>query len=368
MTKHSTRQPGSQPSDPGPNFGLAFGGFWVLFLFFPIFAAITGELPDWQKVVSVALTAVFAIGYFWTLVHVTRGDLQSRTGTPGLVGLGVLILLWIGQIPLLGMGAAGFAPFVISLSLFGLTMVAGWVFAAVVNAVVALAIVLTGNLAEWGTFLIITVVVSAVSGVSRVMASRSIQYEEMREEMALVSERERVARDVHDVLGHTLTIISLKAELAERMLDVDPSRTRAEIREIHGLSREAISEVRQTVGGLKIRQLGAELDAARVTLADAGIAADVPAEAAAVDPRHRLVFAWVLREAVTNIVRHAQASHVTVTLAPAQITVTDDGIGVGGRPEGNGLRGMRERVAEAGGTLHVTPGADGRGTTLEATL
>lgn len=87
-----------------------------------------------------------------------------------------------------------------------------------------------------------------------------------------------------------------------------------------------------------------------------------------VDLRHRLVCAWILREAVTNIVRHSGAQHATVTFDTARITITDDGVGVGNSPEGNGMRGLRERVAEAGGSLTIGPGPDGRGTLVEAAL
>ena len=177
-------------------------------------------------------------------------------------------------------------------------------------------------------------------------------------EHAMVVERERVARDVHDVLGHSLTALSVKAELAARLIDIDPARAKEELESIQATARQALAEVRATVGGLRAGNLEAELAAAPRVLADAGITTTVEGSVADTDPRHRALLAWVLRESVTNVVRHAQARSVVIELGPAGIAVTDDGAGCDGA-EGNGLRGMRERVAGAGGTLAVGPAAPG---------
>jgi two-component system sensor histidine kinase DesK len=123
--------------------------------------------------------------------------------------------------------------------------------------------------------------------------------------------------------------------------------------------------VRATVGGLRAGNLDAELRAAPQVLADAGISTTVVGDVADTDPRHRALLAWVLRESVTNVVRHARATSVVIELGPSGITVTDDGTGLTG-PEGNGLRGMRERVRGAGGTLTL---ADARpGTKVQVAL
>jgi two-component system sensor histidine kinase DesK len=200
------------------------------------------------------------------------------------------------------------------------------------------------------------------------MSDRGHQYEAMSRELALVEERERVARDVHDVLGHSLTVVTVKAELAERLVDLDPARAKAELAEIQALSRQALAEIRATVGGLRGARLGDELASARTALAGAGIEAHVPADPAAVDPRHRIVLAWVLREATTNVVRHSDADECWVELDTNRLTVRDDGRGIDARPEGNGIRGLRERVEAAGGALTLTTGPDGHGTVLEVTL
>ena len=134
-----------------------------------------------------------------------------------------------------------------------------------------------------------------------------------------------MARDVHDVLGHSLTALSVKAELAARLIDIDPARAKQELESIQTTARQALAEVRATVGGLRAGNLEAELAAAPLVLADAGITTTVEGSVADTDPRHRALLAWVLREAVTNVVRHAQARSVVIQLGSGGIAVTDDG-------------------------------------------
>jgi two-component system sensor histidine kinase DesK len=190
----------------------------------------------------------------------------------------------------------------------------------------------------------------------RVFSELEEKSEQVRAETALVAERDRVARDVHDVLGHSLTVLAIKAELASRLIDVDPSRARAELESIQETARQALAEVRSTVGGLRAANLEAELAAAPLVLADAGVETRLVGTVADTDPRHRTLLAWVLRESVTNVIRHARASMVSIELSPVGLVVTDDGTGfeAGREHGGNGLRGMRERVAAAGGTLRLS--------------
>nr|WP_285895837.1 sensor histidine kinase [Trueperella bernardiae] len=186
---------------------------------------------------------------------------------------------------------------------------------------------------------------------------------------ATLDERERIARDVHDVLGHTLTVISLKSELANKLLDRDVERARAEIADIHQLSRQAIAEVRSTVSGLAGRQLAAELTHIEEVADDAGIALTITGSADDADPSHRILFGWVVREAMTNIVRHSGARHAWIKIGAQRIVVADDGVGFSPMSEGNGLRGLRQRVENAGGRLKVTsPGPGGRGAQIEVEL
>jgi two-component system sensor histidine kinase DesK len=176
------------------------------------------------------------------------------------------------------------------------------------------------------------------------------------EEMAKVAERERIARDLHDLLGHTLSVIALKSELASKLADRDPARAIDEIREVERVSREALAEVRAAVEGYRSRGFSGELNNAQQTLVSAGVRLDTDVTPLALSPRQETVLALALRETITNVVRHAGASVCSVALGVDRgdlvLTIKDDGVG-GALREGNGIIGMRERVRAAGGTLDV---------------
>jgi two-component system sensor histidine kinase DesK len=176
------------------------------------------------------------------------------------------------------------------------------------------------------------------------------------EEMAKVAERERIARDLHDLLGHTLSVIALKSELASKLADRDPVRAMEEIREVERVSREALAEVRAAVEGYKGRGFSGELRSAGQALGSAGVRLDTDVNPVTCSPRQEAVLALALRETVTNVVRHARASVCRVALGADDgdlvMTIEDNGIG-GPLREGNGFTGMRERVTGAGGTLDI---------------
>jgi two-component system sensor histidine kinase DesK len=174
------------------------------------------------------------------------------------------------------------------------------------------------------------------------------------EHLATVAERERIARDLHDVLGHTLSVIILKSELAGKLLDRDPQRAGNEIREVEQISRQALSEVRDAIRGYRSKGLSAELAQAKATLETAGVAVKCEAARLELPALHEGVLSMAVRESVTNVVRHAHARSCTLRLAQqngsCHLEIEDDGCG-GIVAEGNGLRGMRERVEMLGGTL-----------------
>lgn len=175
--------------------------------------------------------------------------------------------------------------------------------------------------------------------------------------LAVVEERARFSRDLHDVLGHSLTVVAMKSELAARLVDVDPARAKTEMQDVERLSREALHGLRRAVSGYREADLDAELVSARAALAAASITAALPEDGAAVGDDVRSLFAWVLREGVTNVLRHAAASRVRVTLTRTALTVEDDGTGVLAPPSttaglgGNGLRGLGERADAVGAVL-----------------
>nr|WP_246297215.1 histidine kinase [Janibacter cremeus] len=185
------------------------------------------------------------------------------------------------------------------------------------------------------------------------------RHQVVQRSLAVTAERDRVARDVHDVLGHSLTVVSLKADLAERLIDIDPERAKGELADIRSLTRQSLAEIRATVSGLRVARLADERESAATALRDAGIEAVLPQDGDIVDPAHRITIAWVLRESVTNVIRHSGAQRVEVAWGPSWLEVTDDGRGLRGRKEGSGLTGLRERVGQAGGRIEVEDGIAG---------
>ncbi len=173
-------------------------------------------------------------------------------------------------------------------------------------------------------------------------------------ELAAERERSRVARDVHDILGHSLTVITVKAELAGRLMDAGSPAARDEVAQIEQLSRGALADVRATVHGYRGVSISGELAAARAALESAGVAAELPGSTDQVPSDRRELAGWVVREAVTNVVRHAEASVCRVSLDPRSVEVADDGRGASGASSsGSGLTGLRERVETSGGRMTV---------------
>jgi two-component system sensor histidine kinase DesK len=172
--------------------------------------------------------------------------------------------------------------------------------------------------------------------------------------LAAENERMRIARDLHDLLGHSLTTITVKAGLAQRIGETDPARALQEIAEVEALSRQSLADVRSAVSNFREVTLAGELATGRALLRAAGISAELPGATDVVDSTHQELFGWAVREGLTNVVRHSQASSCAVRLSGSSIEIVDDGIGGPGL-QGNGLAGLRERVAAAGGVIDAGP-------------
>lgn len=353
--------------DPWIRFGWFMATVWLLFLIYPLAEVLTTGSALGKALGTVGIAA-FALAYihgFRALyMELAPPSRIAAIHLPLLVLLVCLVGLHIGP-DVLGMGA-----FVVSFAMFTLTLVPRMVVFVVAAGACLLVPWLNGTLGEDFFYILIVVMVGAITAVIRAVGDRDDEYTALRNELVIADERDRVARDVHDVLGHSLTAVTVKAELAERLIDVDPERAKAELAAIRSLTREALGEVRATVTGLRVARLADELDRAHTALDDAGIDVDQRGDASIVDPRYRLVLGWVLREAVTNVVRHSNARTCVIDLGGTSLSVVDDGVGIegvgiDGNRDGNGLRGLRDRVRSAGGKFAVGAGPDGTGTELK---
>lgn len=212
----------------------------------------------------------------------------------------------------------------------------------------------------------------AMTGVRQLIRT-TVELKEARATVAQLAaneERLRMARDLHDLLGHSLSLITLKSELAGRMLPDHPGQAATQVADIEQVSRQALTDVREAVTGYRRPTLPGELAGARTALAAAGITAvvpvDVPKDCRAGDLHEdqEAALAWALREGITNVVRHSAARRCTVTLTARQtlegrrieLVVHDDGRNAVAGPHGNGLTGLAERLDKAGGTLGTQAG------------
>ncbi|MCU9968568.1 sensor histidine kinase [Mobiluncus mulieris] len=374
MATHSQRR--------GVVVGMVFSSVWLLFLAFPVLAALA--LPWRARAVSLFLTLAFAVSYtagIWRSFFPAPTQTRQWRYFDGRYGFRwdtflIFVLnfcLALSQIPWLGVDSPlMFAPFLVAISSFTIPLLWGQVFGA---AVCMIGIVGSFTLARPQDYIGITISTCAVFfgmlGMTFFINNSIAQGREATTQ-AIAQERERVARDVHDVLGHSLTVIALKSELAGKLVERDPTRAQAEIAAITKLARDSIGELRSTVGGLRVQDLTTELANARQACLAAEIDLRVTGEVADIPPQAQAVFAWGSREAITNVIRHSGASRVEITMTPHSLVVTDNGRGIPDDACGNGLRGLRERVANLGGSLKLTNLAESNsptaGTKLEVLL
>jgi two-component system sensor histidine kinase DesK len=275
---------------------------------------------------------------------------------------GILVALFVAELPF-----AHAAAFVMCLYIAAIAVAALRVRAIAVVVGLALAALLVPvAISSWhdsfGTALnrVTPIAIPVVGIVTYVVvqiveANRAIA--EARAEVARLAaenERIRIARDLHDLLGHSLTTITVKAGLAGRLGRADPARALQEIAEVEALARRSLADVRAAVANYRDVTLAGELATGRELLLAAGIDADLPRSIDAVGDTHQELFGWVVREGLTNVVRHARASSCAVRLSSCGVEIVDDGVGGSGQP-GSGLSGLRERAAAVGGVLEAGP-------------
>jgi two-component system, NarL family, sensor histidine kinase DesK len=312
---------------------------------------------------GLALFGAFVLLYSRVMIGRRSDEDQDLAGVAGLIALAA------GLVAVGGTDWAGLWCFVAAatglrvdrhLALPGLFVLGG-------------AAALTEGLNAWDgaamlSLFIVTIGVGLLTGGFRRLRKVNLELGRARGEiarLAVADERLRFARDLHDLLGHSLSVVALKSELAGKLIQDHPDQAAAQVQDIEAVSRRALAEVREAVAGYRRPVLSDELDGARTTLTAAGI--EVQADGAPLSqlpPDAEAVLAWAVREGATNVLRHADARHVRISVAvhdrDAELELIDDGSGVPGAEEpGTGLAGLAERVARVRGRMDAAPAADG---------
>lgn len=331
----------------------AFYLLYLLFYFTPWFF----QTPTWAEAVIGVAAALFMIPVY--LLTMAAGTVRT------IIGVAIALSLAVALGPLNGMSgtfaiyavtlAASLRPTRLILIVMAIVAPIYWIGSLLLNtllfevAITSFIGVMAGT-ATWAGF--------------NTAARMSVREKSLRldAELAAVRERERIARDLHDVLGHTLTTIAVKSDLAGRLLDADHAAARQEILEIRDAARTSLRDVRAAVAGMNATTLSKEIDRARSALETAGIALDVRGDRPDLSGPINTGLGLALREAITNIIRHSNASGAQVVFAQTegQLTITVEDNGEGPAPsEGEGLNGMRRRLELLGGHLETGRGEKG---------
>ncbi len=319
---------------------------WLVYLVLFVVPLFLQPTSAWQWAVNGAALAVFFGLYGWA--QRARGAALA-CGIGGIFGLGVALLPINPGALCLFMYAVAFLDRVRRPAVAGVSL-------AVLLVVAAAAILRFASTPMLGMLVLMLLV-----GVTRVhegvVERKNRELRRSRDEvehLAALAERERIGRDLHDLLGHTLSVIVLKSELAAKVAEADPERCVAEIREVERISRETLADVRAAISGYRARGFSGELDNARRVLAGAGVAVSSAMDPVELTAVQETALSLALREAVTNVVRHARADRCAIRLRREgdriRLDVEDDGVG-GAPTGGNGLAGMRARIAEVGGAV-----------------
>ncbi|MDO4611179.1 sensor histidine kinase [Corynebacterium sp.] len=350
---------GEAEASPGDGrFLLWFAAMWLLFLAYPVTGILVRDAGAWATGLALAATAAFAAFYVaavavtpaWTLRHPVAASAATSA---------VMLALAAATIPALGANApelAAYLPFIAAMWVFPhplRTSVAS--VAVIVAATAAWYWAVPGPASPWYLAPVASVGVMLLG--IRVMEEHSERERDLVAELAVTAEREELARVVHDALGHSLTAITVQAQLARRLVDRDPAAAAEQLDGVLATARTALDDVRSTVTMLHAPTLADQLRTSRTMLERVGVAVDCPAAPPeGLDQATSRLFAACLREATTNVVRHAGASACIIELDAHRLGVRDDGRGVPDAPAaGHGLRGLRERARRAGARLKVRP-------------
>ena len=338
--------------------GRLFMVAWLAFFIYPLAAFLTDRFSTEMRVYGLLLLLALALIWAWFWIRILAGP-DHRFLLPAIVGATLILVVFTLRTPP-QYGSLFLYPVIMAGAAFPWRRgVAAVVVLSVLAAVIELARGESITTSAGQLLNELLVGFAAVAGRLLVEANRQLsQAREQIARLAVGEERLRFARDLHDLLGHSLSVIALKSELAGRLIKTTPGLAANEVDDIEQVARDALREVRDAVAGYRQPSLSAELAGAREALTAAGIELRAEGEHMPLPPAVEAVLAWALREGVTNVMRHSQAKRCTIRIfkkdGSAAVEVVDDGRG--GTPEpGSGLHGLRERVLERGGTLTAEP-------------
>lgn len=351
----------------------AYAQAWLVCLLFPILFLVQTPLTAVHLLIAVAGLILFVIGYTWfmwphPLTHQSHRQTGLRTSSLVLTGLAALVLTLS-----LIYGSTFLWLFVGVSAMIGIALPAGGAFIAVVALTLltlGISVGIGGGIAgsDWLHIVPLVLLVRGLGvdmiGVAR-LADALRELHAARGELArqaVVEERLRLARDLHDLLGHTLSMITLKSELAGRLIEKDAARAVQEIQDVERAARQALREVRTAVAGYRQPSLGSELAGAREILEAAGIACTIDHAGGTLPAGADAALAWAVREGVTNVIRHSRARQcqirISYTNETIQAEVHNDGYAGQSRDSvqfGSGLAGLTERFRKLGGTVQSGP-------------
>ncbi|WP_243866428.1 sensor histidine kinase [Actinophytocola oryzae] len=351
-------EPAGPPDRTGRIAGTVLTSLFLIYLVDPLSQVYSEPHSGGVRVAVVVTVAVYAAIYVLVLVRMPWYGRRMRiAAVAGMFTCGVVLAVLLGPDDLV------FMTYVISVALMQLPPFVGLILGLGITASLLIGTAIEEGAPDWNSASILVVLTIAMFGTRQVILANA-ELRAARDEigaLAVAEERARMARDLHDVLGHSLTTITVKAGLARRILESSGNRDQAiaELRDVENLSRTALSEVRSTVSGYRKASLPAELVGARAALQAAEIAADLPHAVDNVPAELQEPFAYVLREGVTNVIRHSDARRVEVRLGGSWIEVRDDGTPKGECGSGHGLSGLSERLAKVGGSLSAGPDPSG---------
>ena len=360
---------------------------WIGFLVATAAFLLNSDAPVWMKVQGTSAVAAFAVVYVievsliakrFDFARLTPDSTLREEMAPAIRPLVLMGLCAVAATIAITWYFPVFLPYFCAVVLFTTRLRTGLV-ATAGMCLMSLLIVLIADVGEPGiVYMTLGCIMSSCFVVlSRFYAEQEEQRARRARAEAAMAERDEIGRDVHDILGHSLTVLTLKAEVAQRLLRRDPEAAERELTEVIELSRAALADVRATVTRLRTPDLASQIESSRTAFTAAQIDTEIIGDAEEVPLGLRELVSWALREATTNILRHAEATRVQVALSPGLLVVADNGRGLTGSAPGNGLRGLRQRVEAAGGELRMVspappdggPGEQGGpGTRMEVLL